>query len=140
MEKPIKIYTLLKTTSFLLVVCVLWAMPAQAAESINAKSSTCASAPCPLIQKSDAATRTGVTPQQRTQRKAGTNTEMSPALALAMAFGLRNVQGPVERNHHVVVRDTPPVTKKQAVLLSGDGGSYKKASMNAAAVRLALED
>lgn len=140
-EKPIKIYTLLKTTSLVLVLGAVWAIPASAADNTNSykQASTCAAAPCPLLQKSDTATRTGVTPQQRAQRTAGTDT-MSPALALAMALGYRNVPGPLERSRHVVVRDAPPVTKKQAALLSGDGGSYKRSSMNAAAVRLALED
>lgn len=139
-EKPIKIYTLLKATSLVLVLCAVWAMPAHSAERTHKQqASTCAAVPCPLLQKSDTATPAGVMPQQGTQRTAGTNT-MSPALALAMALGYRNVQGPVERTRHVVVRDAPPVTQKQAALLRGDGGTYKKSSMNAAALRLALED
>lgn len=81
---------------------------------------------------------TNNTPQHRAQRTAGTPS-MSPALALAMAFGLRNVQGPVERSRHVVVRRDAPAGKKQAFLLTGEGG-HKRTSMNAAGVRLALED
>lgn len=64
---------------------------------------------------------------------------MSPALALAMALGLRNVQGPVERRHAESARVERPSSARQATLLTG-AGAYKKSSSNAAGIRLALED
>lgn len=138
-QKPIKLYTFLKASCLVLMIGAIATPPASAAESIPFKASTCAAVPCPLPQEDGmSAPATNNTPQHRAQRTAGTPS-MSPALALAMAFGLRNVQGPVERSRHVVVRRDAPAGKKQAFLLTGEGG-HKRTSMNAAGVRLALED
>lgn len=79
------------------------------------------------------------TPQHRIQRKAGPPS-MSPALALAMALGLRNVQGPVERRQQVVVRTGNPSDGEKQVFLLPDDGIAKRTSSNAAGVRLALEN
>lgn len=82
---------------------------------------------------------TTIKPQHKPQRTAG-SPSMSPAMALAMALGVRTVRGPVEHSQPVMVRrGVSKSVAKQVTLLPGES-ARKKASLNAAAVRLALED
>ena len=129
-QKPIKTYTLCKATGLVLMICALAGTPVFAAESDPSKASAGTAVYAPGAQ---------IKPQDRYQRTAGTPS-MSPALAIAMALGVRNVQGPIERRQAIAVRKEYPSTiKRQAYKLPGDG-TYKKTSLNAAALRLALED
>ena len=114
--------------------------PATAADLTTQKASTGAAVACdPLQDQCMTAPAKENTSQYRIQRKAGPPS-LSPALALAMALGFRNVQGPVERRQQVMVRkDNPSSGAKQVFLLPHDGVS-KRTSSNAAGIRLALED
>lgn len=144
-RKPIKIYTLVKASAAVLMLCVLAISPALAADPVSVyskKASTCVAIPCvPSLENGVAnAPATTIKPQHKPQRTAGPSSTMSPAMALAMALGVRNVRGPVEYREPVVVRrGVSKSVAKQVSLLPGDG-ARKKPSMNAAAVRLALED
>lgn len=145
-RKPIKIFTFVKASTAVLALCALFVSPVQAADPAAAhsqKASTCVVSPCSApslgndMRNAPAMT---IKPQHKPQRSAGPSSTMSPAMALAMALGVRNVRGPVEYREPVVVRrGVSKSVAKQVSLLSGDGAS-KKSSMNAAAVRLALED
>lgn len=79
----------------------------------------------------------GNTPQHRAQRKAGPPS-MSPALALAVALGFRNVQGPVIHREQKMVRQHNTRNEQQAFVLQDDG--HKRSSSSAAGVHIALED
>lgn len=143
-RKPIKIYTLLKASSAILVLCLLMMSPSMAAEpsSVHAKqSSPCAAVSCIPFQENDMtnAPATKIKPQHKPRRPAG-KTTMSPALAMAMTFGVRSVQGPVEHSQPVAVRRgmSPAIAKQTRLLLSDE--SRKKSSMNVVALRLALGD
>ncbi len=129
----------MRAYGFALVICALTIPPALASDiTKQGKASTGAAVATTLSSKDGSAPATNDRPQPRAQRTAGTPS-MSPALALAMALGLRNVQGPIERRQQIAVRhDTPAAVRKQGLLLTGAGN--RKMSSNAAGVRLALED
>ncbi len=120
-NKVIKIYTLFKHLNLLLVLGAIAAPPSFAADQRASlsnisytTSSTAGAAPCLLpVTKSrtDAASSSANGPQRQTQRSAGSSSPVS-TLALALALGLRNAQGPVE---------------------------YKTPQMNAAPDRVAME-
>ncbi len=144
-QKPIKVYTLLKLSAVLLLAAAFAAQPALSAEIVRPhsehKASPCAAVPCPLLQENDMASAPASKnkPQHTAQRSAGTHS-VSPALALAMALGFRNVQGPVERREPVAVRVKNPTVSVKQVSLLPEASGHKKTSMNAAALRLALDD
>lgn len=143
MRKPIKIFNLVKAACVALMLCALavtpFSAPAYAADS-NQKASTGAAASCdPFQDKCMTAPANADTPQHRTQRKAGSNT-MSPALALAMALGFRNVQGPVEHKEKAAVRVAEPAAPTEQSLLLPEDVYAKRSSSNAAGIRFALEN
>lgn len=98
-RKPIKIYTLLKTLTMLLAMgSVFVSTPLFAAEVTSSSAEFPVEAvPClplhtPRMEKNLPVQEGGF---ERTQRTAGTSSV--PAMALIMALGLTNVQGPIER-------------------------------------------
>ena len=143
MKKPIKIYTWLKTTGLVLALCAMGAAPSLAADSLRtfSKSSPCDVASCAPLQETstDNAAPATYSPRHKAQRTAGNHTTMSPALALAMALGYRNIPGPVERTKQIAVRQASRVNVPQDARMPLYAGN-KKVSMNAAAVRIAIED
>lgn len=122
-QKPIKIYTFIKALCLVMVIGAFVAQPASAADTLSSKASTGAATAASSAQEKDKAPANKLEPQHRTQRTAGSYS-VSPALALAMAFGV-NVQGPVERRDGAHAPIPAKVTDK-------------KTSSNAAALRLAL--
>lgn len=88
-DKPIKIYNLIKLALCVAIISGLLLVPAFAAEEASgaAEARLSPSAGSPPSQPSDAA--------ESTQRVAESHS--ASAMALAMAFGLRNVSGPVEK-------------------------------------------
>lgn len=137
-HKPIKLFTFMRASCLVLMIGTIAVPPATASDfSAKDKASTGAAVATTLSSKDGSAPAMNYKPQPRPQRTAGTPS-MSPALALAMALGLRSVQGPVVRRQQIAVRhDTPVAVRKQGFLL---GGAGKKTSSNAAGIRLALED
>jgi len=145
-EKPIKIYTLLKTSCFVLMICALAVSPVFAGErpllqkiSTGNQASTGAAVPClPLSKSGMSVPATQKTDLHRTQRSAGTPS--APALALALALGLRNVPGPVETNKAAQARNkaTAPGSQ-QAFLLPGDGTCKYKTFILDKHEKLAME-
>lgn len=135
--KPIKIYTFVKTSCLVLMLCAFVTPQASAADLMQKKASTGVLVSCdPVQDQCTTAPAKGNTPKHRVQRKAGENS-MSPALALAIALGFRNVQGPVVHRDQPMVRKDNAAAREAFVLQ--DGG-HKRKSSNAAAVRIALED
>jgi hypothetical protein len=136
-QRPIKIYNLVKASCLVLMLCAVAIPPASAADLTKKQTSTGAVVSCdPVQDQCMSAPAKGNTPQHRAQRKAGPPS-MSPALALAMALGFRNVQGPLVHRDQPMVRQHNP-REQQAFVLQSDG--HKRSSSNAAGVRLALED
>ena len=145
-QKPIKIYTFVKLSAVLLLATAFVTQSAYSADlarpdSQHHEASPCAAVPCPLLQESGMAVAPASknTPPHKAQRTAGTHS-VSPALALAMALGFRNVQVPVERHEPASARTRNPPPSVKQVSLHTESGGHKKTSMNAAALRLALDD
>jgi len=96
-QKPIKIYNFFKNGAALLVLSLIFAMPAQAddpdARSMAAiETSSGALGPCGDALQQRAATES----PPHLRRNAGTVS--APAMALALALGYRNVAGPMEKS------------------------------------------
>ncbi|PZQ49085.1 MAG: hypothetical protein DI551_00080 [Micavibrio aeruginosavorus] len=116
-QKPIKIYTLLRAACLVLVMGALASPQSFAAEKIQTitkQSSSGVAAPCQSPRSNEisgaSAPATKTAAANRTQRSAGTSS--APALALAMAFGLRSASGPLERK---VRSDTCKTTQAKTV-------------------------
>lgn len=144
MKKPIKIYTLVRASTLGLALLAI-AMPHSfAAESsrVPLKSSSCDVATCAPLQETSTqkAAPAPTSPRHKAQRTAGTHTAMSPALALAMALGYRNVPGPVERTPQIRVSQKISAPAKISGTLPSTDNGHKRLSMNAAAVRMAIDD
>lgn len=89
-HKPIKIYNLVKLALCVAILSGLFLMPALAAEenSAEAQASIAPSAgSSPSLQTTDRAVPTRRVAEQHS----------ATAMALAMAFGLRNISGPIEK-------------------------------------------
>jgi hypothetical protein len=143
-KRPIKIYTLFKAISLVLAICAVIVPQSFAADSSRtpSKSSSCDVASCTPLQETstDNAAPATNSPPHKAQRTAGNHTVVSPALALAMALGYRNIQGPIVRTKQIAIRQAPRVNiVSQDRILPNDTGN-KKLSMNAAAVRIAIDD
>lgn len=98
-RKPIKIYTLLKTLSFLMVVNLLAITPVFASD-----------------RQAEPA---------RDQRVAAAPSSVSPAMALALALGVRNVPGPMVKSEGAVKRShlrssSSPFKMQASILLRND--------------------
>lgn len=130
-QKPIKVYTLTKASCIVLMLTTLAITPVFASHPPQDKASTGVATPCLPLEKSGmSAPATQKVVQHRTQRSAGTPS--APALALALALGLRNIPGPMEQSGGAQARNraTVPETQQQAFLLQGDGACpYKSSSM-----------
>lgn len=102
-HKPIKIYALFKAMSAALCLVLFLALsPALAADAPAAidsieRASSGGAGPCtpPLASTRMENPVSSKAAPTRDQRAAGP--QFSPAMALALAFGLRNVSGPMER-------------------------------------------
>lgn len=133
-EKPIKIYTLIKHAAAVLVLSVLLAVPSYAADfpvtpSKQNSSSSAGAIPC-LPSKDRLANITVPlkTPPLQAQRSAG---PPSAAMVLAMALGVRNISGPMEH--------AQPVPRKQHQALSLADGCVSKTTSVGAPARIAME-
>ena len=142
-QKPIKIYTLLKASCALLMLCALMPSGSHAAEMTSAKkfpsqASSGKMVPCSLQNKRMDVQAPRNTTTNRTQRTAGPSI---PAMALVMALGLRNIPGPVEQTRSVSGRKTipsSPSSQRQALLLPGGEGCPPSMSANPVRERLAM--
>lgn len=110
-QKPIKIHVLIRALGMAGILFAMTGMPSLAADKAQRNSyqqaSTGGATPCPL-QPSRMEKDANIAPApNRTQRSAGTPS--TPALALALALGLRNVSGPmVQSQPRRGVRLPPP--------------------------------
>lgn len=92
--KPIKYYALIKTVCMTAAVFTLLAADAWSAEKNSSVSATQCAGLCASLNAS-AVPQTAPIPDQRT---AGSSSHvLSPAVALALAFGVHDVSGPMVR-------------------------------------------
>lgn len=133
-QKPIKIYTFFKQATALVVLSLILTMPAYAADlpvsAVKENSSSSAGAiPC-LPSKDRLANKTVPlkTPPLQAQRSAG---PPSAAMVLAIALGVRNISGPMER------AQPRPAQQRQAFSLADRCAS--KTSSRVAPALLAME-
>lgn len=100
-QKPIKIFSLIRHHLFILAVLGLFGIiPAHADEAAerlsDIKPSSGSAMPCQHQKELSGTTIGGIAPD-RIQRAAG-SPSMSPAMALALALGVRNVSGPMQKS------------------------------------------
>ncbi len=115
-QKPIKFYSYFNRTAVVLVAMLLLAPSVYASEPQLNKNSS-GPAPCTVTKSAPTANNAPLShkeAQNRIQRSAGPS--MTPAMALALALGVRNISGPLEQS----VKHTPQ-RQNHAGLLSGDG-------------------
>ena len=100
-QKPIKFFSLIRHHLCVLVVLGLFGIvPAYAEQSAERlseiKPSSGSAMPCQPHKEMSGTTINQIAPD-RTQRAAG-SPSMSPAMALALALGVRNVSGPMQKS------------------------------------------